>query len=170
MSSRATFVSELRARTEKYVIAAGEIVLLPRNDLRIDGQRPEPAPVAGRDVIHPPKDGGLFIPIHHGGTGRCTRMVCGFLGCDSAKGNPVISTLPPVLNFNVSKGETAESIRSTFGYSGGGFNWPSRIGELYRQSFRSCYSWRRCGVTRRPYRTVRPDGSPVCATLTLRKH
>jgi hypothetical protein len=44
-------------------------------------------------------------------------MVCGFLGCASAGGNPVISSLPPVLKLNVEQGGAAEWIRSTFQYA-----------------------------------------------------
>ena len=57
----------------------------------------------GRDIIQPPKDGGLYS-IHHGGDGARTRLICGFLGCDSAEGNPVISTLPAALRLNVEEG------------------------------------------------------------------
>ena len=73
-------------------------------------------PVAGSDVIQPPRDGGLFS-IHHGGAGERTRMVCGFLGCDSAEGNPVISTLPSLLKLNLEQGGAAEWIRSTLQYA-----------------------------------------------------
>jgi AraC-like DNA-binding protein len=44
-------------------------------------------------------------------------MICGFLGCASAEGNPVISTLPPLLKLNVEQGWAAEWIRSTFQYA-----------------------------------------------------
>ncbi len=44
-------------------------------------------------------------------------MICGFLGCASAEGNPVISTLPPLLKLNVEQGGAAEWIRSTFQYA-----------------------------------------------------
>jgi transcriptional regulator GlxA family with amidase domain len=44
-------------------------------------------------------------------------MVCGFLGCTSAVGNPVISTLPSLLKLNVEKRGAAEWIRSTFQYA-----------------------------------------------------
>jgi AraC-like DNA-binding protein len=98
------------------VIGAGEVVLLPRNDLHLMGSDLSLPPVAGSDVIHPPKEGGLFS-IHHGGVGRRTRMVCGFLGCASAEGNPVISGLPPLLKLNVEQGGAAEWIRSTFQYA-----------------------------------------------------
>src|SRR5437764_10956204 len=73
-------------------------------------------PVAGRDIIQPPQDGGVFS-IRHGGAGGCTRMICGFLGCASAEGNPVLSTLPPLLKLNVEQGGAAEWIRSTFQYA-----------------------------------------------------
>ena len=44
-------------------------------------------------------------------------MICGFLGCDSAKGNPVISTLPAALRLNVGEGGAAEWIRTTFQFA-----------------------------------------------------
>jgi AraC-like DNA-binding protein len=101
---------------ESLVIGAGEVVMLPRNDLHLMGSDLSLPPVAGIDIIHPPKDGGLFS-IHHGGAGRRTRMVCGFLGCASTEGNPVISTLPSLLRLNVEKAGAAEWIRSTFQYA-----------------------------------------------------
>ena len=55
--------------------------------------------------------------IHHGGAGTRTRMICGFLGCASAEGNPVISTLPPLLKLSAEQGGAAEWIRSTFQYA-----------------------------------------------------
>ncbi len=101
---------------EDIVIGAGELVLLPRNDMHLMGSDLSLPPVAGSDIIHPPKDGGLYS-IHHGGAGRRTRMICGFLGCDSAEGNPVISTLPPLLKLNVEQSGAGEWIRSTFRYA-----------------------------------------------------
>jgi AraC-like DNA-binding protein len=98
------------------VIGAGELVLLPRNDLHLMGSDLTLPPVAGSEVIRPPQNGGLFS-IHHGGAGERTRMVCGFLGCVSAEGNPVISSPPPLLKLNVEEGGAAEWIRSTFQYA-----------------------------------------------------
>ncbi len=112
---------DLRIRVEDedgegLVIGTGEVVLLPHNDLHLMGSDLSLPPVAGRDIIHPPNDGGL-ASIHHGGAGERTRMICGFLGCASAKGNPVISTLPPLLKLNVEPGGAAEWMRSTFQYA-----------------------------------------------------
>ena len=112
---------ELRIRVdgedgEGLVLAAGDVVLLPRNDLHLVGSDLTLPPVAGSDIIQPPKDAGLFS-IHHGGSGRRTRMICGFLGCDCAEDNPVIATLPSLLKLNVEQGGAAEWIRSTFQYA-----------------------------------------------------
>ena len=72
---------ELRIRVdgqdgEGLVLGAGDVVLLPRNDLHLVGSDLTLPPVAGSDIIQPPKDGGLFS-IHHGGSGRRTRMIAG---------------------------------------------------------------------------------------------
>jgi AraC-like DNA-binding protein len=101
---------------ENFVIGAGEVVLLPRNDPHLMGSDLSLPPVAGREIINPPRDGGLST-IHYGGSGKHTRMICGFLGCASAAGNPVISTLPALLKLTVEQDGATEWIRSTFQYA-----------------------------------------------------
>jgi AraC-like DNA-binding protein len=113
---------ELRVRVEgadneDLVLGGGDVVLLPRNDPHLMGSDLSLPPMLGRDVVQPPPMGGGLYSIHHGGTGKQTRMICGFLGCDSANGNPVISTLPPVLKLSVEQGGAVEWIRSTFQYA-----------------------------------------------------
>src|SRR6476661_8543248 len=56
---------------EELVLGAGDVVLLPRNDLHLVGSDLTLPPVVGSDIIQPPKDGGLFT-IYHGGKGRRT--------------------------------------------------------------------------------------------------
>jgi AraC-like DNA-binding protein len=97
-------------------LGPGEVVLMPRNDLHLMGSDLATRPVMSSEIIQPPKDGGLFT-IRYGGNGARTRMVCGFLGCDGAEGNPVLATLPPVLKLSLEKGGAAEWIRSTFHYA-----------------------------------------------------
>jgi AraC-like DNA-binding protein len=101
---------------ESLTIRAGEVILLPRNDLHLMGSDLSLPPVTNNDIIHPRQGGGLYS-IHYGGSGKRTRMVCGFLGCDSAEGNPVLSTLPTLLKLDVEQGGNAEWIRSTFQYA-----------------------------------------------------
>ena len=45
---------------EGLLVGAGDVVLLPRNDLHLVGSDLTLPPVAGSDIIQPPKDGGLF--------------------------------------------------------------------------------------------------------------
>lgn len=98
------------------VLGAGDVVLLPRNDVHLVGSDLTLPPVAGVDIIQPPKNGGLFT-IHHGGGGERTRMICGYLGCDDIEENPVLSTLPALLKLDAEQGGAAEWIRSTFQYA-----------------------------------------------------
>ena len=51
------------------VIGAGEVILLPRNDPHLMGSDLSLPPVSGRDIIHPPKNGGL-ASIHTVATGN----------------------------------------------------------------------------------------------------
>ena len=110
---------ELHVRVEgeeAFVLRPGEVVLFPRNDLHLLGSDLALPPVLAGDIIQPPKDGGLFA-IHHGGDGARTRLVCGFLGCDSADGNPVLATLPAALRLTIEEGGAAAWMRSTFQYA-----------------------------------------------------
>jgi AraC-like DNA-binding protein len=101
---------------EALAFEAGEIVLLPRNDLHVMGSDLNLPPVMGKDIIQPSMTGGLFS-IRHGGDGPHTRLVCGFLGCEGADGNPLISTLPPALKLKIEKGAAAEWVHSNFQYA-----------------------------------------------------
>lgn len=101
---------------EAFVLGPGGVVLFPRNDPHLLGSNLDVPPVLGRDVIQPPKDGGLFS-IRHGGAGARTTLVCGFLGADNAHANPVISALPAAIRLDLEKGGAADWIRSTFVYA-----------------------------------------------------
>src|SRR5262245_21046057 len=101
---------------EPFVLRSGEVVLFPRNDLHLLGSDLDLPPVLGSDIIQQPTDGGLFA-IHHGGDGARTSLVCGFLGCDSVGGHPIIATLPAALRLTIEESGAAEWIRSTFQYA-----------------------------------------------------
>jgi AraC-like DNA-binding protein len=96
-------------------LGAGDVALLPRNDAHLMGSDLSLPPVAGGEIIRPPTSSGV-VSIRHGGAGERTLMICGFLGCVDAERNPAISTLPPLLTFNVAQGGAAEWIRSTLRY------------------------------------------------------
>jgi AraC-like DNA-binding protein len=97
-------------------LGSGELVLFPRNDGHVLGSNPALPPVMASDVIVPSPRGELAT-IHHGGGGAPTRMICGFLGCESVQGNPVVATLPAAMILKVEDTGPAEWIRSTFQYA-----------------------------------------------------
>jgi AraC-like DNA-binding protein len=115
------YVAEGRLRVqiqgeEPFELAAGEVVMFPRNDMHLLGGQLDLPPVVASDVIVKSPNGGLY-KIRLGGDGAHTRLVCGFLGCDSVESNLLISTLPRALRLNVEEGSAAEWIRSTFQYA-----------------------------------------------------
>jgi AraC-like DNA-binding protein len=112
---------ELRVRVDgtgenDLVLGAGDVVLLPRNDMHLIGSDLSLPPVMGSEVIQPRKDGGLFT-IRHGGPGAPTRLICGFLGCDAAGGHPLMSALPSAIRLKAGDGGGGAWIRSTFQYA-----------------------------------------------------
>jgi len=102
--------------SEVHRLGPGEVVLVPHNDVHFMGSEIMRVPVPAGDVIQPRDASGLFS-IAHGGGGTPARVVCGFLGCDGAKDNPVLSTLPSLLVLDVDEGGGAEWIRSTFQFA-----------------------------------------------------
>jgi hypothetical protein len=100
---------------EAFGLRSGDVVFFPRHAQHLLGSDLALPPVRAGDIIQPPKDGGLFS-IHHG-CGTRTSLVCGFLGCDSAQGNPVIATLPAALRLTIAEGGAAAWMRSTFQYA-----------------------------------------------------
>jgi AraC-like DNA-binding protein len=99
-----------------FEIGPGDVVLFPRNDLHVLGSDVDLPAVPGKHIIAPPIEGGLYT-IRHGGEGARARLVCGFLGCGSIEGDPVLTALPTFLRFNVEDRDGAEWIRSTFQYA-----------------------------------------------------
>jgi AraC-like DNA-binding protein len=111
---------EMRVRVEggeAFALRAGDVILFPRNDLHLMGSDLDLPPVSARDIIQPPRDGGLSSIQHHGGDGARCRLVCGFLGYDGTQGNPVIRTLPAAIRLSTEESGGAEWIRSTFQYA-----------------------------------------------------
>ncbi|BBY83961.1 AraC family transcriptional regulator [Mycolicibacterium pulveris] len=115
------FVVEGRLRVQMpadppFELGTGELVMFPRNDLHLLGGDLRLRPVGSDDIVKPSLDGGLST-IRLGGDGPTTRIVCGFLGGDNLKRNPVVAALPPALRLNLGRGGAAQWIRSTFSYA-----------------------------------------------------
>lgn len=92
-------------------VRAGEIVLLPRNDVQTLASAPGLTPVHGASLVQPSPDGGLARVVHGGG-GALTHMVCGFLGSQEVY-NPLLAGLPRVLKLDIREGTARDWIEAS---------------------------------------------------------
>lgn len=100
----------------EFELGPGDSVMFPRNDLHLLGSDVSRLPVPSRDIVEHPIEGGLDT-IVVGKGGPRTRIVCGFLGAEEVRGNPVIDALPAVLCLNARDRSSSEWIQSTFQYA-----------------------------------------------------
>jgi AraC-like DNA-binding protein len=98
-------------------VRAGELVLLPRNDVHTLASGTGLVPVSARHLIQPSADGGL-AKISHGGGGEPAQIVCGFLGSEDPY-NPLIATLPRILKLDVREGVSREWVEASVRYAAG---------------------------------------------------
>ena len=98
-------------------VRAGELVLLPRNDVHTLASGTGLVPVSARHLIQPSADGGL-ARISHGGGGEPAQIVCGFLGSEDSY-NPLIATLPRILKLDVREGVSREWVEASVRYAAG---------------------------------------------------
>jgi AraC-like DNA-binding protein len=96
-------------------VRAGEIVLLPRNDVHTLASASGLVPTSARHLIQPSADGGL-ARISSGGGGETTHLVCGFLGSEESY-NPLIATLPRVLKLDVREGVSRDWVEASVRYA-----------------------------------------------------
>jgi AraC-like DNA-binding protein len=73
-------------------------------------------PIVASDVILPPDGSGLHS-IRYGNGGAPTKLICGYLGCETVQGNPIISALPALIHLKVEEFGPAEWIRTSFQYA-----------------------------------------------------
>jgi AraC-like DNA-binding protein len=92
-------------------VAAGEIVLVPRNDVHRLASADGLKPVNAHDLIQPATDGGP-ARISHGGGGAATHIVCGFLAGEDSY-NPLIATLPRILKLDIRAGTSRDWIEAS---------------------------------------------------------
>ena len=96
-------------------LKAGELILLPRNDLHVLGSAHDLQPARANDMVM--KDCGAGIwQLNYGGGGDEAHIICGFLGSDTTL-NPVIAALPPLLALNVAETPGGAWIAESFAFA-----------------------------------------------------
>jgi hypothetical protein len=88
---------------ETLEFAAGDLVMLPRDDTHLLGSDLHLAPTRADTLVRPAADGEM-MRIEHGGGGERTRFVCGFLRCDVRLCGPMLETLPRLLRVPLGAG------------------------------------------------------------------
>ena len=97
---------------EVFDVAAGDLVLFPKDDRHLLGSDLNLAPVeaeslTGADVAADAD----FIQIRHGGGGAATRFVCGYLACSRSVCRPLLEALPRVLRIPIGDGPASALLR-----------------------------------------------------------
>lgn len=98
-------------------VRAGEVVLLPHNDMHQLSSEPGIPPIPGSSLIQPSPAGGLARVVHGGG-GALTHLVCGFLGSEEAY-NPLLAALPRLLKLDLRAGTSREWIEASMRFAAG---------------------------------------------------
>ena len=110
---------------------AGDIILLPRNDVHLIYSRPGLQPVDSHDLIEMAPDGPARIVINHGGD--AAGIYCGFLGV-SAEHHPLLDSLPPILKLDGSDdahGDWIETSMRMLNEAGNSPELIARLSELF---------------------------------------
>jgi AraC-like DNA-binding protein len=100
---------------EPMVVRAGELVLLPHNDVHAFGSDVSVPPFSQPDEVKS-KAAGEFSRIELGGGGEATQLLCGYLGSDHAFG-PLLSSLPAVLKMDVRATPLGAWVESSFRFA-----------------------------------------------------
>jgi AraC-like DNA-binding protein/mannose-6-phosphate isomerase-like protein (cupin superfamily) len=102
------------ANGQRRNVSAGDIVLMPFADRHtFSNGRAIEVPLA-EEVVRPGPLPGIWT-VNHGGGGRETRMVCGFLESSEFLLTPVFRTLPPLLVDRAEDDQVSALIKSTVG-------------------------------------------------------
>lgn len=106
----------VRADADRAVeVCAGELLLLPHNERHLFGSALDITPVPAREIVQHPPDRDLARVVYGGG-GEVTRLVCGYLGCETPF-SPLILALPKMLKLDVRATESGAWIESSFRFA-----------------------------------------------------
>ena len=92
-------------------LAAGDLVLFPRDDRHLIGSDLNLAPIEVENFNGGNEPAPALVPLQFGGGGAATRFVCGFLACNRSMCRPLLDALPRVLRIPVGDGISATLLR-----------------------------------------------------------
>ncbi|MDJ0703867.1 MAG: AraC family transcriptional regulator [Leptolyngbyaceae cyanobacterium MO_188.B28] len=90
----------------RQALSSGDIIIFPHGDSHILGDCLERTPTPMTEILpDPPWEPPSFLA--HGGGGDLTRIVCGFLECESLITHPFLRALPPFMHVSAFAKSTA---------------------------------------------------------------
>jgi AraC-like DNA-binding protein len=93
-------------------VAAGDLLLFPREEKHLMGSDLHLAPVEAATLISADAAATTdLIQMRHGGGGAATRFVCGYLACSRSLCRPLLDTLPRLLRIPIGDGPEAALLR-----------------------------------------------------------
>ncbi|MDN5852130.1 MAG: AraC family transcriptional regulator [Actinomycetia bacterium] len=95
---------------------AGDVIVLPYNDEHRMGGVDSAECVAIGELIDPPPWDSMPV-IRHGGGGRTTRLVCGYLTCEDPLFDPRLRAFPPVFVVSPPEGAAREWVRTSIDFA-----------------------------------------------------
>ena len=98
-------------------LETGDLVLFPSGDAHVVASAPGLDPVSIARLLKPSGADAVIHRLVHGGGGQTTRVVCGFLACDTRLFEPLLRALPRILKFDAQERPASSwietSLRST---------------------------------------------------------
>jgi AraC-like DNA-binding protein len=91
-------------------LAAGDLIMLPRDDDHLLGSDLHLAPTPADTLVRPAVNG--MLRIEHGSGGERTRFVCGYLRFDERLCRPMLDGLPRILRVPLGDGPATAWLRS----------------------------------------------------------
>jgi AraC-like DNA-binding protein len=102
---------------EEAVAGAGEALMLPYGDRHVMGDPGDATPVPVAQLLPPSPWTHMPMMWHGGGSGRATRILCGYLHCEDFLFHPLLRALPPLMHFRPTSEPAADWLRASARYA-----------------------------------------------------
>ncbi|TKB94462.1 MAG: AraC family transcriptional regulator [Nitrospira sp.] len=97
-------------------LKAGDIVIIPHGDAHLMGNGPPVTPIDSAKQLQQVLAEGRMIS-QFGGGGELTKLICGYLTCDSQLSQVFMAGLPPIIKVNIRDNPSGQWLEDTLRYS-----------------------------------------------------
>jgi len=97
-------------------LEAGDIIFLPQGHAHFMGNGPPVVPIDSAAQVRQVLAEGRMI-YHFGGGGELTKLICGYLTCDTQISEVFLAGLPPIVKVNIRDSPSGQWLEDSFRYS-----------------------------------------------------